>query len=160
MVVFEAFLVFEAPWKNHECMKKLPLCCVKMIACNQNVSLKKKRTPYVMKDFLHNESCLEKYYACWQGSLISMVYFDKLTYFFGDNLVFILHFSVIGNFDKCISHHTLTKFSSFKQKCEHESITVFSGQFLSFFHVKFARFRKQISNHQTLTTSSKQANKT
>lgn len=47
-----------------------------------------RRTPYVMKDFLHNESCLEKYYACWQGSLISMVYFDKLTYFFGDNLSF------------------------------------------------------------------------
>lgn len=69
-----------------------------------------------MKDFLHNESCLEKYYACWQGSLISMVYFDKLTYFFGDNLVFVLHFNVIGNFDKCISHHTLTKFSSFQTK--------------------------------------------
>jgi len=123
--------------KNHECMKKLPLCCcVKIIACNQNVSFFKnfnRRTPYVMKDFLHNESCLEKYYACWQGSLISMVYFDKLTYFFGDNLVFVLHFNVIGNFDKCISHHTLTKFSSFKQKCEHQSITVFSGWFFQFF---------------------------
>ncbi len=75
MVVFEAFLVFEAPWKNHECMKKLPLCCVKMIACNQNVSLKKK------KDTL----CHERFFTQWK---LSWEILCLLTRFFDINGIF------------------------------------------------------------------------
>jgi hypothetical protein len=155
VVVFEAFLVFKAPWMRAGSLRlqgaekpwmheeaALGVVWRSSHVIKMSVFFFNRRIPYVMKDFLHSESCLEKYYACWQGSLISMVYFDKLTYFLGDNLVFVLHFSVIGNFHKCISHHTLTKFSSFKQKCEHQCITVFSGRFFSFFHVKFARFQK------------------
>jgi len=43
--------------------------------------------------------------------VIKMVYFDGFT-FFCVSLVFILHFNVIGNFNKYISHDRLTKYWS------------------------------------------------
>jgi hypothetical protein len=36
-------------------------------------------------------------------------YFNGFTHFFGDKLVFILHFNVTNSSNKCISHGELTK---------------------------------------------------
>ncbi len=49
------------------------------------------------------------------------------------NIVFILHFRVMGNFKKCISHDKLTKYWPFTKKCKHQNaLTLFLGHFFVF----------------------------
>jgi len=55
--------------------------------------------------------------------LFIYLFIERLLCVCVNNLVFILHFNVMGNFNKCISHDdVLTKFGPFTQKCAHQSI--------------------------------------
>jgi hypothetical protein len=120
-----------------------------------------RRTPYVMKDFLHNESCLEKYYACWQDSLISNGIFWQAYLLFGDNLVFILHFNVIRQFWQMhFTSHVDKILILSNKKCEHQSITVFSGWYFFIFSCEVHQISETNFKSSDSYNMFKQVNKT